>query len=100
MKKVFGAVLATAALALGVSCTTVAPGYGFATQAVVPDAASVKTGEAEGGFLFGIIPVMSADVSVSTAAKNGGIKKIATIDTKTVSFAGIWVVRTTIVTGE
>ena len=42
MKKVFGAVLATAALALGVSCTTVAPGYGFATQAVVPDAASVK----------------------------------------------------------
>lgn len=99
MKKIIGAFALAAALAL-TACTTVAPGYGFGTDAVVPNASSVKTGEAEGGFLFGFIPVTSADVSVSTAAKNGGIKKIATIDTKKVSYLGIWVKRTTIVTGE
>ena len=47
-----------------------------------------------------MLPVMSADVSISTAAANGGITKIATVDSKTVNYLGIWVVRTTIVTGE
>ena len=95
MKKVFGAVLATAALALAVSCTTVAPGSADAGAS-----ANAKRGEATGGFLFGYVPVMSADVSISTAAANGGITKVATVDHKAVSYLGIWVVRTTIVTGE
>lgn len=94
-KKVFGAVLATAALALAVSCTTVAPG-----EANAGVSANAKRGEATGGFLFGLIPVTSADVSISTAAANGGVKNIATVDHKAVSYLGIWVVRTTIVTGE
>lgn len=102
MKKALCAVLGSLALAVvAASCTTVAPGYGFTGQAVTPNNVSMsKTGEATGGFLFGRVPVMSADVSVATAAKNGGIHKIATIDTRSVSYAGIWVVRTTIVTGE
>ena len=100
MKKVFGAILATAALALAVSCTSVVPGYGFGTQAVVPEARIVKTGEATSGFLFGRVPLLEADISVSTAAKNGGITKIATVDSKAISYLGIWVIRTTIVTGE
>ena len=95
MKKIFGAILATAALALAVSCTTVAPGS--ADSGAI---ANAKRGEATGGFLFGLIPVTSADVSISTAAANGGVKKIATVDHKAVSYLGIWVVRTTIVTGE
>ena len=95
MKKIFGAILATAALALAVSCTTVNPG-----QADSGATANAKRGEATGGFLMGLIPVMSADVSISTAAANGGVTKIATVDHKAVSYLGIWVVRTTIVTGE
>ena len=94
MKKVFGAILA-ASLVLAMSCTTVSPGASDSGAA-----ANAKRGEATGGFLFGRIPVMSADVSIATAAANGGITKIATVDHKAVSYGGFWVVRTTIVTGE
>lgn len=100
MKKLVLALVAAASLALAVtSCTTVKPGYGFFGQAVVPGVSMVKTGEAEGTFLFGRFPLMSADISVATAAKNGGIKKIATIDTKKFSLGPITKI-TTIVTGE
>lgn len=95
MKKVFGAILATAAMALAVSCTTVVPG-----SADSGASANAKRGEASGGFLFGVLPVTSADVSISTAAANGGIKHIATVDHKVYSLLGIWVTKTTIVTGE
>ena len=95
MKKIIGAIAASAALFLAVGCTTVAPGS--ADSGAV---ANAKRGEATGGFLFGVIPVTSADVSISTAAANGGVKNIATVDHKTVSYLGFWVVRTTIVTGE
>lgn len=95
MKKVFGAVLATAALALAVSCTTVSPRTSDAGAS-----ANAKRGEATGGFLFGVLPVTSADYSISTAAANGGITKIATVDLKTYNLLGIWVTKTTIVTGE
>ena len=77
------------------SCTTISPNYGIAT-----DARMDKTGEASGTFLFGMIPLMSADISVSTAAKNAGIKRISTVDSKKFSVLGIVVVKTTIVTGE
>ena len=94
MKKI--AIAALAALALATTaCTTVAPKWSDAGAS-----ANAKRGEATGGFLFGYVPVISADISVSTAAKNGGISKIATVDEQTVSYLGIWVVRTTIVTGE
>ncbi len=95
MKKILGAAIAVVAMALAVSCTTVRPGSSDAGAS-----ANAKRGEATGGFLFGLVPVTSADVSISTAAANGGIKKIATVDHKSVSYLGIWVKRTTIVTGE
>lgn len=102
MKKLVVSALAAIALAaVATSCTTVAPGIGFGgSNAVTPDASIEKTGEATGMLLFGHLPLLSADYSVSTAAKNGGIKKIATVDTKTLSYLGIVVFRTTIVTGE
>jgi hypothetical protein len=53
------------------SCSMVSPG--IATQA-----ASTKVGIAEKKVWFGL--AFNVDVSAATAAKNGGIKKIATID--------------------
>ncbi|MBO6218240.1 MAG: hypothetical protein IJJ71_01095 [Treponema sp.] len=79
-------------------CTTTKPGYGFGSNAVISDANMEKRGEATGVFLFGI-PI-AADASMSTAAENGGITKIATIDTRTTNILGIFIKRTTIVTGE
>lgn len=100
MKKLFTIVAVAATLALS-ACTTVTPGYGMlGGDAVVPGVSMNKTGEASGKFLFGVFPLTSADVSVSTAAKNGGIKKIATVDSKKYSLLGILVTKTTIVTGE
>ncbi|MCR4734370.1 MAG: TRL-like family protein [Treponema sp.] len=100
MKKVILSILAAFAVtAIATSCTTISPGYGFGSQAVVPGVAMKKTGEASGKFLFGMLPLPSADTSIATAAKNGGITKIATIDTK-VYRLGPLVTKTTIVTGE
>lgn len=101
MKKFILSTLAAVALVfVAASCTSVTPGYGMlGTGAVNPDVSMVKTGEATGKFLFGVLGLDGADCSVSTAAKNGGIKKIATVDTKT-KFLFILTEKTTIVTGE
>jgi hypothetical protein len=63
----------TAVIALGAftSCTKVYPG-------MVTSAASVKEGIAKKRVWFGI--AMNVDVSVATAAKNGGLKKVSTVD--------------------
>ncbi len=53
------------------SCMVTFPG--IATQA-----SSVKVGIAEKKVWFGI--AKDIDVSIATAAKNGGIKKVATVD--------------------
>lgn len=53
------------------SCMVTFPG--IATQA-----SSVKVGVAEKKVWFGI--AKDIDVSIATAAKNGGIKKVATVD--------------------
>ena len=95
MKKIANFLVPLAIGFLFTACTTISPSYGIAT-----DARSEKRGEASGTFLFGIIPFPSADISVATAAENGGIKRIATLDTKTTSIFGIIVTKTTIVTGD
>ena len=103
MKKLLTSILAAVALCFAAtSCVTVTPGYGvLGTGAVTPGVSMKKKGEASARFLFGAIPMGNADYSVSKAAENGGIKKIATVDTKTVVFDGIiFVTKTTIVTGE
>jgi hypothetical protein len=53
------------------SCTVVKPG-------MVTTAKSLKTGEARKKVFFGI--AKNVDVSIATAAKNGGITKVATVD--------------------
>jgi len=117
MKKIF-AIAASVALALATTgCMTVTPGWGNGgilgslggqgsryvsslnenTTAI----ACEKQGESTAQFLFGAIPLTHmGDITVATAAKNGGIKKIATIETKKTSILGIIVTYTTVVTGE
>jgi len=68
MKKL---VLIASVLIVVSSCTAVYPG-------MVTTAAVVKTGEARANVWFGI--ARNVDVSVATAAKNGGITKVATVD--------------------
>lgn len=53
------------------SCTHVYPG-------MVTTAKAEKTGEARKKVWFGI--AKNVDISVATAAKNGGISKVATVD--------------------
>lgn len=94
MKKLVVSALAAIALAaVATSCTTVNPG-------IVGNASIAKHGESTGLFLFRYIPLPSADISIETAAKNGGITKVATVDYKEHSILGIIVTKTTIVTGE
>ncbi len=89
MKKtaLFIAVIGAMALA---SCTRYYPG-------MVTTAASLKTGEARKTVWFGI--ATNVDVSVATAAKNGGLTKVATVDygIKSGLFKTVYITR---VTGE
>jgi len=58
-----------------------------------------KTGQSSGQIILGLFG--NADASMLTAAKNGGITKIATVDTEVTSLLGyIIVTYTTTVTGE
>ena len=72
MKKIATAVLAGAAALMLASCTTVSPVAG-ATGKV-----GSKTGEAKQAF-FSIFP-LKGEGGVQMAAKNGGIKKVGTVD--------------------
>ena len=57
-----------------------------------------KTGTATAATLFGI--TISGDASARTAAKNGGISRISTVDLRTQNFAFILILNTCTVTGE
>lgn len=57
-----------------------------------------KTGEASCTNVLGL--VATGDCSIDTAAKNGGISSIKSVDQKTTSVLGLFVKRTTIVTGD
>ena len=93
MKKVIVIVaLAFAMVALmGCPAVTFPMGVGDATV-------GAKTGQSEGKIIFGLFG--DADASALTAAKNGGITKIATVDTKVKSLLGLVMTFTTTVTGE
>ena len=58
-----------------------------------------KTGTAEGTCYFTVLCI-DVDASIQTAAKNGGITKISTVDLKTTNLLGIIITYKTIVTGE
>jgi len=87
MKKSIIIILTVVVSLFTTSCMVTFPG--IATQA-----SSVKVGIAEKKVWFGI--AKDIDVSIATAAKNGGITKIATVDVKVYSDGSV----KTIVTGE
>jgi hypothetical protein len=89
--KMFAAlVLATAMLS---SCSLTLPVNATSNSV----GSKVGTAKATGflGFLF-----FNADASIKTAAQNGGITKISTVDIKQTSLLNIVVTYETIVTGE
>lgn len=82
---VVGAMLSGCALTLPVSATSNPLGS--------------KIGTATGTGYLGVL-FFNADASIRSAAKNGGITKISTVDLKQTSILGIIVTYETIVTGE
>ena len=58
-----------------------------------------KVGIAKATGYFGVI-FIDGDASIRTAAKNGGINRISSVDLKKTSILGIVVTYETIVTGE
>lgn len=91
MKKMFGALLLSSLLAVG--CTSVAP------LCATGNTLGSKVGTATAKYLFGALPMGGADGSIATAAQNGGITKISTVDVKT-ELGFIFTNVTTVVTGE
>lgn len=91
MKKIALSFVAAAALAL-TGCTTFVP--------VSAGAGTIgsKKGTSTGTTILGIIN--AGDNSMLAAANDGKISKIATVDEKITNYAGIFIIRTTIVTGE
>lgn len=91
MKKFVLSMVAVASLAL-TGCTTFRP--------VSAGASTIgsKKGTSTGTTILGIIN--SGDNSMLAAANAGNITKVATVDEKITNYAGIYVIKTTIVTGE
>jgi len=58
-----------------------------------------KVGQATATGFFGVL-FFDADASIRTAAKNGGITKISTVDIRQGNVLNLIVTYTTIVTGE
>ena len=80
-------------VALLTSCTVSGP------LLITDNKAIEKRGEASYTVWLGIIRPTTADASIKTAAKNGGITKVATVDVKI--YGGLFkTTHTTIVTGE
>lgn len=91
MKKIAIAFAAAATLALA-SCKTVLP------VAATSNDMGKKVGESTTTLLFNILPI-SGEASIASAAKNGGIKKISSVDLK-VKWYVVLTQLTAVVTGE
>ena len=93
MKKIIIACVMVTLLVLA-GCTTIVP------ITATSNPVGSKVGEAKASFLFGFIPLKSkSDMSIQTAAKNGGITTISTVDEKVADY--FFVVKvSTVVTGE
>lgn len=86
----FAAIITTVMLA---SCSLTLP------VAATSNAVGSKVGTATATGFFSIL-FFNQDASIQTAAKNGGISKISTVDVKMGNILGIIVTYETIVTGE
>lgn len=105
MKKLYYAVAASLALIVS-SCAMVGTPVGIGAiytgvnsgEAVTSNPMGKKVGQSTATNILGI--VASGDASITTAAKNGGIKKISHVDSKKTSILGIFGSYTTIVYGD
>jgi hypothetical protein len=96
MKKIILLLIVGMMLFALASCTTVTP------LAATSNELGHKVGTATVFYLFAWLPLpLSGDRGIAKAARDGGITKISTVDTKTVIWPFfIGVSYTTIVTGE
>lgn len=85
--------LAVAGLMFLSSCSIVMP------VAATSNPVGSKVGTAKATVYLGIL-ALDQDASIQTAAKNGGIKKISTVDMKQGNMLGLIWTYETIVTGE
>ncbi|MDX2191455.1 MAG: TRL domain-containing protein [Bacteroidota bacterium] len=76
------------------SCTTISP------LMVTQNNLGAKQGKSRAAFLFGKIALDGGDYSTGTAARNGGVSKIATVDLQVQNYLGIVIIYTTLVGGE
>lgn len=105
MKKFAFAIIAATALFTS-SCAIVGTPVGVGTlytgvttgEAVTANTLGKKVGQSTANNILGI--VATGDASITTAAKNGGIKKISHVDSKKTSVLGIFSSYTTIVYGD
>ena len=89
--KMFAAVISLAALMT--SCSLTMP------VTATSNPVGKKVGQSTGTVYLQVF-AFDADASIRTAAKNGGITRIATVDIKQTNLLGIITTYTTIVTGE
>jgi len=92
MKKVLFGTILVLALSLA-SCATTYP------LTATSNPVGSKMGQASATYLFGILPLGSADMGIYAAAKNGGITKISTVDMKVTPLLFITTI-STVVSGE
>lgn len=93
MKKLKALFIGVVALAMITSCSMTIP------VCATGNTVGAKVGEASGTGYLGIIK-LGVDASIKTAAKNGGIKNISTVDFKVDDLFGFVQTYTCIVTGK
>ena len=93
MKKLVTLVIVAASLTTLSSCSITLP------VAATSNPIGSKVGMQSADVFFRILS-FGSDASIRTAARNGGITKISTVDIKTMDVLGIYQQVTTIVTGE
>ncbi len=93
MKKLKTILAASTIALLMASCSTTSPSM------ITQNSVGTKVGRSTGTVFLRVL-AFGADWSLQTAAKNGGISKIATVDTKVTNVFGIIWTFETIVTGE
>ncbi len=88
----------------GFGAMVITPATGFVYSDVkgpltaTSNTGGTKIGRAECASILGLVAL--GDASIETAARNGGITKVKTIDYETWSLLGIYAKLTVVVTGE
>jgi len=92
-KSILAIVVTILSLSVLTSCSITLP------VAATSNPVGSKVGQQSAGIFFAVL-CFGGDASIKTAAKNGGITKISTVDIKRLNVLGVYQQVTTIVTGE